>query len=310
MINKNNASTVRVTLFTLGLVGCCASVHGTENGSPTTAVGVYDFGAGMMPPATPFGTVGVRTAFYSTNVQKDRHGRSVDNHLSLDVLSIAAAYMRMTDHTVLGANYGFGMVVPFFKMDASLQVPTPAGPLNLEADPFRLADVQFLPVILQWNLSPNLFINTQLQIQTPTGDYDKNRLVSPGLNHWTFSPIVNATYITDSGFEVSSSFEVDVNTRNPATDYKSGVEYRHEFAVGQHVGPWILGLGGYYYRQFTDDDAPGLQSGYRARVLAVGPAVSYFKPGLPAVWLHAYKETDAVNRAEGYTVALRISQSF
>lgn len=32
MINKNNASTVRVTLFTLGLVGCCASVHGTENG--------------------------------------------------------------------------------------------------------------------------------------------------------------------------------------------------------------------------------------------------------------------------------------
>ncbi|AHC34899.1 hypothetical protein A7317_09815 [Pseudomonas fluorescens] len=310
MINKNNASTVRVTLFTLGLVGCCASVHGTENGSPTTAVGVYDFGAGMMPPATPFGTVGVRTAFYSTNVQKDRHGRSVDNHLSLDVLSIAAAYMRMTDHTVLGANYGFGMVVPFFKMDASLQVPTPAGPLNLEADPFRLADVQFLPVILQWNLSPNLFINTQLQIQTPTGDYDKNRLVSPGLNHWTFSPIVNATYITDSGFEVSSSFEVDVNTRNPATDYKSGVEYRHEFAVGQHVGPWILGLGGYYYRQFTDDDAPGLQSGNRARVLAVGPAVSYFKPGLPAVWLHAYKETDAVNRAQGYTVALRISQSF
>lgn len=310
MINKNNASTVRVTLFTLGLVGCCASVHGTENGSPTTTVGVYDFGAGMMPPATPFGTVGVRTAFYSTNVQKDRHGRSVDNHLSLDVLSIAAAYMRMTDHTVLGANYGFGMVVPFFKMDASLQVPTPAGPLNLEADPFRLADVQFLPVILQWNLSPNLFINTQLQIQTPTGDYDKNRLVSPGLNHWTFSPIVNATYITDSGFEVSSSFEVDVNTRNPATDYKSGVEYRHEFAVGQHVGPWILGLGGYYYRQFTDDDAPGLQSGNRARVLAVGPAVSYFKPGLPAVWLHAYKETDAVNRAQGYTVALRISQSF
>ena len=310
MINKNNASTVRVTLFTLGLVGCCASVHGTENGSPTTAVGVYDFGAGMMPPATPFGTVGVRTAFYSTNVQKDRHGRSVDNHLSLDVLSIAAAYMRMTDHTVLGANYGFGMVVPFFKMDASLQVPTPAGPLNLEADPFRLADVQFLPVILQWNLSPNLFINTQLQIQTPTGDYDKNRLVSPGLNHWTFSPIVNATYITDSGFEVSSSFEVDVNTRNPATDYKSGVEYRHEFAVGQHVGPWILGLGGYYYRPFPDDDAPGLQSGNRARVLAVGPAVSYFKPGLPAVWLHAYKETDAVNRAQGYTVALRISQSF
>lgn len=310
MIHNNNANAARMTLFTLGLLGCCAGAQATENGAPTTAVGVYDFGAGMMPPATPYGTVGLRTGFYSANVQKDRHGRSVDNHLSLDVLSIGLAFIHMTDYTLLGATYGYSAVVPFFKMDASLKVPTPAGPLSLEADPFRLADAQFSPVILQWNVSPNLFINTQLQIQMPTGDYDKNRLVSPGLNHWTFSPTVNATYITDSGFEVSSSLEVDVNTRNPATDYKNGVEYRHEFAVGQHVGPWTLGLGGYYYRQFSDDDAPGLQSGNRARVLAIGPAVSYFKPGLPPFWLHAYKETGARNRAEGYTVALRISQSF
>ncbi len=33
----------------------------------------------------------------------------------------------MTDHTVLGAHYGFGVVVPFFKMDASVKVPTPLG---------------------------------------------------------------------------------------------------------------------------------------------------------------------------------------
>lgn len=311
MNHKNNNSNIsRVTVFTLGLFGLCAGAQATENGAPTTAVGVYDFGAGMMPPATPFGTLGLRTAFYSANVQKDRHGRSLDNNLSLDVLSIGLAYMRMTDYSVLGAQYGFGTVVPFFKMDASLEVPTPGGPLKLEADPFRLADVQFLPLILQWNLSPNLFVNTQFQIQTPTGDYDENRLISPGLNHWTFSPIVNATYISDTGFEVSSSFEVDINTRNPATDYKNGVEYRHEFAVGQHFGPWTAGIGGYYYRQFTDDDAPGLTSGNRARVLAVGPAVSYVKPGLPPVWLHLYKEQGASNRAEGYTVALRVSQSF
>jgi len=310
MNHKNNSSISCVTVFTLGLLGLCATAQATENGSPTTAVGVYDFGAGMMPPATPFGTLGLRTAFYSTNVQKDSHGRSVDNKFSLDVLSIGLAYMHMTNYTVLGAQYGFGTVVPFFKMDASLEVPTPAGPLKLDADPFRLADVQLLPLILQWNLSPNLFINTQFQIQAPTGDYDKNRLVSPGLNHWTFSPIVNATYISDGGFEVSSSFEADINTRNPATDYKSGIEYRHEFAIGQHFGPWTAGIGGYYYRQFTDDEAPGLTGGNRARVLALGPAVSYFKPGLPPIWLHVYKEQGASSRAEGYTVALRVSQSF
>uniref|UniRef100_UPI003C7B8331 SphA family protein n=1 Tax=Pseudomonas veronii TaxID=76761 RepID=UPI003C7B8331 len=201
MIHNNYSNISRVTALALGLFGLCAAAQATENGAPTTAVGVYDFGAGMMPPATPFGTLGLRTSYYSSNVQKDRQGRSLDNHFSLDVLSIGIAYLHMTDQTVLGAKYGFGAVVPFFQMDASVQVPTPGGPLKLSADPFRMADVQILPVILQWTLSPNLFVNTQLQIQMPTGDYDKNRLISPGLNHWTFSPIVNATYLSDTGFE-------------------------------------------------------------------------------------------------------------
>ena len=309
-MNNNNSNIRRVSWVTLGLFGLCAAAQATENGAPTTAVGVYDFGAGMTPPVTPNGTLGLRTGFYSANVQKDRQGRAVDNHLSLDVLSIGAAYIRMTNYQLFGAQYGFGAVVPFFKMDASLQVQTPGGPLKLSADPFRMADAQVVPLILQWNLSRNLFVNTQFQIQAPTGDYDKNRLISPGLNHWTFSPLLNATYISDTGFEVSSSFQVDVNTRNPATDYKNGVEYRHEFAVGQHFGAWTAGLGGYYYRQFSDDDAPNLTSGNRARVMALGPAVSYVGPNVPPMWLHVYKEFDARNRAEGYTVALRVGYSF
>ena len=46
--------------------------------------------------------------------------------------------------------------------------------------------------------------------------------------------------------------------------------------------------------------ADRLEAGNRARVLAVGPAVSYFKPGVPPIWLHVYKEFDARNRAEGH----------
>ncbi|WP_069665362.1 SphA family protein, partial [Pseudomonas trivialis] len=212
-MNNNKISMRRIRGFTLGLLALCAGAQATENGAPTTAVGVYDFGAGMMPPATANGTLGLRTGFYSANVQRNSQGRAVDNHLSLDVLSIGLAYLRMTDYQLLGAQYGFGAVVPFFRMDASLQVPTPGGPLRLSADPFRLADAQIIPLILQWSLSPNLFVNTQLQIQAPTGDYERSRLVSPGLNHWTFSPAVNATYISDTGFEVSSSFQLDINTR-------------------------------------------------------------------------------------------------
>lgn len=287
-----------------------SQAHATENGAPTTPAGVYDFGAGMTPPPTPFGTLGMRTAYYSTNVQKDRHGDKVNNAFSLDVLSIGVAYIRMTESQLFGAQYGFAVTQPFFQMDARLKVDTPFGPLRFEKEVFRQADTQITPLILQWNLSPNLFVNTQLMIQAPTGDYDKDRLISPGLNHWTVSPALNATWISNSGLEVSSSFQLDFNTRNHDTDYRNGTEYRHEFAVGQHVGPWTVGLGGYYYQQLSDDDGPNLDDGNRARVLAVGPAVSFFKPGLPPVWLHAYKEFGAENRTEGYTVALRFAHSF
>ncbi|MBP0949552.1 transporter [Pseudomonas sp. 20GA0080] len=310
MSHNNNSTIRRFTFMTLGLMGLGFSVQATENGAPTTSFGVYDFGAGILPPSTPVGTLGMRVAFYSANAQKDRHGRSVDNNFSLDVLSIGVAYFRMTDYQMLGARFGYSVAVPFFQMDASFRVQTPGGPLDLKADPFRMADASVSPLILQWDLSTNLFVNARLQVQAPTGDYDKNRLISPGMNHWTFSPTVNATYITDTGFEVSSSFQTDFNTRNRATDYTSGVEYRHEFAVGQHAGPFTLGLGGYYYRQLSDDDAPGLETGNRARVIAVGPAISYFAPGMPAAWFHLYKEFGARNRSEGYTVALRVGHSF
>ncbi|WP_426117226.1 SphA family protein [Pseudomonas sp. DSP3-2-2] len=310
MNNKTNNRARHFVALTFSLLGAWTSAEATENGSPTTTFGVYDFGAGMTPPPTANGTIGVRTGYYSARTLKDSHGNRSDNDFSLDLLSIAPFYVRMTENTLFGANYGFGVVLPLFKMDAEVNVQTPGGPMKLEADPFRMSDAVFVPLILQWNLSPNLFVNTSLGITAPTGDYDKNRLVSPGLNHWTYSPSLNATYITDSGFEVSSSFQVDFSTRNKATDYKNGVEYRHEFAAGQHVGPWTVGLGGFYYRQVSDDDAPNLTTGNRSGALAIGPAVAYFKPGLPPISAHIYKEFDARNRPEGYTFAVRVSQSF
>lgn len=305
-----NAQSLSKTLLAATLSLTATTALATENGSPSTAVGLYDFGAGFMPPATPGGALGMRTAYYSATDLKDGDGDSAPVDFSMDVLSVAVAYIKMTDYELLGGKYGFGVVLPFFHMDGSVDVPTPIGTFSDGARVFRQADLQVLPLILQWNPSRSLGVNAQFQVQAPTGDYDEDRFVSPGLNHWTFSPILNATHISEFGFEVSSSFQLDFNTRNDDTDYRSGTEYRHEFGIGQHVGNWTLGIGGYYYRQITDDDAPSLSGGNRAQALAAGPAVSFFKPGLPAVWFHVYQEFEARNRAEGYNIGLRIAKSF
>ena len=287
-------------------------VHATENGSPTTAMGAFDFGSGFLPPSGT-DTFSFRMAYYSTDDLRLSDGSHSPNDLSLDVLSVGLAYIHMTDYTLFGGRYGFAGVAPFFKMDASLDVNVNGMTVfQDDASVTRQADFQVLPLILAWTPTPGMGVTAQFQVQAPTGDYDKNRLVSPGLNRWAFSPIVGISYITSTGLELSSLSQFDINTRNHDTDYRSGVEYRNEFAVGQHTGPYTLGVGGYYYHQITDDDGGSLTSndGNRARVWALGPAVSFFEPGLPAVWFHAYKEFGARNRTAGYNIALRSAQSF
>jgi hypothetical protein len=282
----------------------------TENGATITPFGLLDFSAGISPPATPVGTVGFRASYYSATVQRDGDGNDKDNDFDLAVKTYALAYIKMTEAELFNASVGFGAVLPVVDIDGSLTVSTAGGDIAIAGDDFAIGDMQFMPIILQWNAPPNLFVNASLQIQAPTGHYDQNNSFNAGTNHWTIAPTVGVTYISDSGFEVSSRIQLSFNTENPDTDYQSGVEYLQEFAVGQHFGPWTLGVGGYAYQQLTDDSGSGASEANRGRVFALGPAISFFEPGKPVVSLHAYKEFGAENRAEGYNVAVRVGMSF
>lgn len=289
-----------------------AAAHAVEGGAPITPFGVMEFGAGTLPPPTEFGTVGLRFASYRADELRDADGKVSPVKADLKVDSVGVAFIKMTDITLGGARFGWGGVLPYLKMSLDLTVPTPAGPLGLSGSNSAQGDLQLIPLILQWTPSPGLFTNVQLQLQLPTGSYDRNRLINAGTNHWTASPVFAFTYITPGGFEASSNIQLNINGRNKDTDYKSGLEYQHEFALGQHVGPWTLGVGGYHYQQISDDKAPGLSSGNRARVTALGPAVHFFElgSGWPVVWGHAYKEFNAKNRSQGTQFTLRAAWTF
>lgn len=299
--------------WALGLASLALqNAQAVENGSPITPPGVYDFGAGLLPPPTEFGTVGVRAAATRASDLRDNAGQRSAATPDLKVNSYSLAYIRMTEHMVGGARYGWGGVLPVLDMSMNLTVPTPGGPVGLSGKNQAVGDVQLIPVILQWVHNPGLFSNFQLAAQLPTGSYDKNRLINAGTHHATLSPSWAFTWIQSGGFEVSSWFQLNFNQRNPATQYRSGIEYEHDFAVGQHVGPWTVGLGGYLYQQISDDVAPGLSNGNRARALALGPAVTYFQPGsgLPLVSMHLYRETQVRNRTQGTSAAIRLGWSF
>jgi hypothetical protein len=284
-----------------------------ENGAPITPFGVFDFGAGMLPPPTEIATVGVRTALYQSSDLRDNAGHRSAVGLNLTVTSVGAAVVKMTNVQLLGGTYGFSAVLPYLDMRNALSIPTPAGPLGLSGKNSAQGDVQVAPVIVQWTPAPGWYANASLQLQLPTGAYDKTRLINAGTNHWVVSPTVAFTHIEPGGFEVSSNIQVNVNGNNRATDYRSGLEYQHEFAIGQHVGPWTMGLGGYYYQQITDDRSAGQDvHDDRARALALGPAVNFFDlgSGWPLIWAHFYEEFGVKNRAQGSQLSIRAAWTF
>jgi hypothetical protein len=305
------------SLAALAVLALCAatpSVHAVENGAPITPFGVFDFGAGMLPPPSEFATVGARAAFYSANQLRDNAGNRSPVGAKVRVNSLGVAVVKMTDIPLAGGTYGFSAVLPYLDTKLDLSIPTPVGPLPLSGRNAAQGDIQIAPVIVKWTPSPGLFANASLQLQLPTGSYERTRLINAGTNHWTVSPTFAFTHISPSGFEVSSNIQLNFNGRNKDTDYLSGVEYQHEFALGQHIGEaWTVGLGGYYYRQLTDDKQGGAKvPDNRARVMALGPAVSFFDlgSGWPLLWVHAYKEFGARNRSQGTQVSLRAAWTF
>lgn len=288
------------------------AARAVENGAPITPVGVYDFGAGMLPPPSELGMVGLRLSATRATQLRDNSGSTAPVSPRLAVDSISVAFIRMTSLTLGSARYGYGAVLPALDMSLDMQVPTPVGPQPLSGRNRAVGDVLLLPLLLQWAPSPGLFTNLQLGVQAPTGAYDKNRLINTGSNHWTLAPSVAFTAISPGGLELSSNIQLSVHTRNRATQYRSGMEVQQEFALGQHVGPWTAGLGGYLYQQLGDDAGPGLKNGNRSRVKALGPALAYFAPGsgMPALWAHVYKEFDARNRSQGTQLTLRSAWVF
>lgn len=290
------------------------AAHSVESGAPITPFGVFDFGAGMLPPPSDVATVGVRAAFYSASELRDTNGKVSPVGIKLKVNSAALAIVKTTDIPLLGGTYGFSAVVPYLDMSNRLTIPTPGGPMPLKGTNAAVGDVTIAPVMVKWTPSPGLFVNGRLELQLPTGSYRAERLINTGANHWTASPAVAFTWIGPSGLEVSSNIQINFHGKNKDTQYQSGVEYQHEFAIGQHVGPWTLGVGGYLYQQLSDDKVNGakFQDGNRSRVMALGPAISFFELGSdwPLIWAHAYKEFGARNRSQGTQVAVRAAWTF
>lgn len=262
--------------------------------------GAENFMAGALPPP---GHYFINYFGYYSGDYRDTHGdkvRGVDVNATFDALR----YIYVSKYKVLGGDWAVHAIVPF----AYQRVHTPGG----VDSGFGRGDITIDPLVIGWHLPPDWHFTVGLDIYLPTGRYSKTHAGKQiGANYYSIEPVAGVTYLNQSGFEASAKLMYNIKRRNNATDFESGDEFHMDYLVGQHVGPWAFGVGGYYLKQTSDDRQNGqtVGDGNRGRVFAFGPAIKYDVKGMSfvATWNH---ETGTENRFQGNKFFLKFITAF
>ncbi len=255
--------------------------------------GAENFMAGALPPP---GHYFINYLGYYAGKYQDHQGHEVPS-LKVNATFNALRYVYVSNYPLLGGQWAMHAIVPLVYQ----QLDTPIPGIG-DGDVSGLGDITLNPLIIGWHLPPDWHLTFGLDINLPTGRYDPyNPTRSIGTNYYSIEPVLAATYLNAGGFELSAKLMYNFKTENNDTDYESGDEFHLDYLIGQHFGPWAVGISGYYLKQTSDDRQNGRKvnpDGRRGQVFAFGPAIKYDYKGMSFIgtWDH---ETGAENRFEG-----------
>jgi len=273
----------------------------TEGGGGAYPNGAEDFLAGALPPP---GTYYINeTLYYTSDTFRGDDGNKLFPNFKVHAFANSFRFLHMTKKQIFGANWGVQAIVPVVYVNVTL-------PFGSDSR-WGLGDFVLDPFILGWH-SKNLHVATGIDFVLPIGTYDKSRLANAGRNYWTIEPIVAATFLSDTGFEISTKLMYDYNTKNTDTGYRSGQEFHMDYAIGYHLKEWTLGLSGYLYSQTTGDELHGQKAGadgFKGRVIAIGPTVKLDHRNTSFI-LKWQPEFEAKNRPEGNTFWFKFLYTF
>lgn len=305
MNNKKTVAAANVLSNIPALTAICSlafflpAAQATEGGGSSYPMGADNYMTGAMPPPGFYAQIFAER--YRADRLLDNRGKSAldDFHLSADV--IAPRLIWVTEQKVLDGALAFHLNVPLvdLRVDVNGQHQKKTG----------MGDIIFGPA-LGYHYSDKFHAIYALDIFAPTGRYDRGDLANIGRNYWAFEPVAAFSYVDPAGVNADIKIMYDFNLRNSATDYRSGQELHADYSLGWGLGNgWIIGAGGYVYRQTTDDRQDGDRvADNKGRAVAIGPSVKYASDSGWFVTAKWQKESQVRNRPEGeaYWVKLTI----
>lgn len=291
-----------------------SSARATESAFGRYIPGVFAGPASEIVPPVP-GFYLQSSAFYYTASAGQQlqapFGRTLHSNISVDFFNFAVSGVWVPNWSPAeGVNVALGLTLPLQRLEIDAKV----GRFSISDTSAGLGDIAMTAAI-GWHGGRHL-VAANVMVYMPTGPYDSDDLANIGLNCWTFTPNLAYTYINpEAHIDFSFTGGVDLNTRNPATDYRSGA-----LAHGDATLLWTfdngLGVGvfGSALYQISDDqgELADKLDGFRGRSFAIGPMLKYSAPGEHGVTvnLNWAPEFHVKNRVEGDAFYLNIIARF
>lgn len=270
----------------------------TEGGGSSYPMGAENYMTGAMPPPGFYAQVFAQ--HYSADSLRDNRGHDAVAHFDLDGAVVAPRLIWVTEQKVLNGDLAFHLNVPLvdLKVEVNDQHQRRKG----------MGDIIFGPA-LGYHYSDKLHAIYAVDIFAPTGRYDRGDLANIGRNYWAVEPIVALSYVDPDGLNLDVKLMYDFNFRNPDTDYRSGQEAHADYSTGWGFGNgWVVGVGGYIYRQVTDDNQNGdTVDDNKGRAFAIGPSIKYSDASGWFVTAKWQQEEAVRNRAEGDAYWLKLT---
>ncbi len=211
-----------------------------------------------------------------------------------------------------GKKLQLGAYIPVGYMDLEAKIASHGGDRNSRT---RIGDAM-VSAALFWQQG-DLHYKLNQTIMVPTGSYSKDQLANVGRNYWGFDTSLSLTWLNlKKGWEISVTPGVMLNTRNSATDYKSGNEFHVDFAINKHyfAKHYAVGLHGYYYHQVSGDSGEGAILGaFKGESFGIGPAILWTpkvakgEVVVMAKWLHDFHNS---NRLQGNYGVLTVAYKY
>lgn len=265
--------------------------HAAEPGLPDAyPLGNESYMTGALPPPGVYGMVFVRRNDFDSI--RDRKGDKIPVDFKLTANVIAPRLVWVPGVKAFGGDLVLHAIAPLVDLDVKLG--------GTSQSRSGLGDMVF-GIGSGYHLNANLHVIPGIDVIAPTGRYEEGDLANLGNNRWSIQPLINLTCVDPAGFNGDLKVMYTFNGKNTATGYRSGDEFIMDFDAGYGLGNgWVVGVGGYFYRQLTSDRHSGHDvPDSKGRSVGFGPALKYDSGKGWFMTVKWQKDSAARNRVAG-----------